>query len=155
MSGGGNNGSGGVSQPTLAVQPSPVESPFGSSMIRPVVQPTQRDPYGYGSQVQPRPYSPPQLTMTYEDAQIRTMQRDVKSPAEQAAIDAALAIPTGAPPAPYTGPQTLATAVGSAPTVQQPCPQQPYGVMKPANPFQPQNFEQRLSALEEWQKTRV
>ena len=161
MSGGGNGGVGGTNgavtaQPVLAVQPSPVESPFGGTLGgRPVVQPTQRDPYGYGSQVQPRPYSPPQLTMTYEEAQIRTMQRDVKSPAEQAAIDAALAVPTGAPPAPYTGPQTLATAVGSASAVQQPCPQQPYGVMKPANPFQPQNFEQRLSALEEWQKTRV
>ena len=78
MSGGGNNGSGGVSQPTLAVQPRPVESPFGSSLIKPVLgavsdqgpnnvgppatfeiktsQPVERNPYGWGSQPQPRPY---------------------------------------------------------------------------------------------------
>ena len=179
MSGGGNGGVGGTNGAVTA-QPRPVESPFGSSMIRPVLagpniggNPTveiKRDPYGYGSQVQPRPYSPPQLTMTYEAAQMRQMQQDVKSPAEQAAIDAALAGGPGGAPVSWAddrkiglstglmsaaGSTGLVSAVGSAPAVQQPCPQQPYGVMKPANPFQPQNFEQRLSALEEWQKTRV
>lgn len=140
-------------------------SPFGGSMVTARPEPINYEapqpgrPY-MGVGIQPmQPYGQP--TMTYEAAQMRQMQQDVKSPAEQAAIDAALAGGPGGAPVSWADDKKiglstgLMSAVGSAPTVQQPCPQQPYGVMKPANPFQPQNFEQRLSSLEEWQKTRV
>jgi peptidoglycan hydrolase CwlO-like protein len=53
-------------------------------------------------------------TMTYEQALIRNNQRDVKTPAEQAVIDALIAGGPSGPPVPWTGNQTLATALGSA-----------------------------------------
>ena len=77
MSGGGNGGVGGTNGAVTA-QPRPVESPFGSSLIKPMLgavsdqgpnnagppatfeiktsQPVERNPYGWGSQPQPRPY---------------------------------------------------------------------------------------------------
>jgi hypothetical protein len=167
MAGGGTGGTNGaLQQPTLSVQPRPVDSPFGNSLLSAIKSPQELVPR--------MKTTAPQAGMTYENALSRNMQQDVKSPEEQAAIDAAIAGGPGGPPVPFTPKPALSASsnFGNAPAaptrgpeglgmavqpMQPACNsnQQPYGMIKPMNPFQPQNFEQRLSALEEWQKTRV
>ena len=136
MSGGGNGGVGGTNG-AVTVQPRPVESPFGSSLGgRPGVQPMQ-------------PYGPPSLGPN-GTARVPTPMQPYGPPSQ-----GIYKVGPNGTVVELGSVRDTTLSAGSAPTAQQPCPQQPYGVIKPLNPFQPQNFEQRLNALEEWQKTRV
>ena len=91
-----------------------------------------------------RPAPPPDYSgMTYEQAQSRLMQRDMKSPAEQAAIDAALARgPSTAQQAPTpTAPQTSPATIGDTTTQRMFNPALPQGgvtqaAMTPTGPGQ-------------------